>query len=142
MSTTKTTSILAAALVALACANAAAADKPCTKPDQQRAMKAIDAVVSWPQLHKAWQDFGQCDTGGDVSDQFADALLRLAVDWKDIKTISAALAKDPAYKAFVHQHLKSATKEDRDAVYSRAKTMCPAGEDAFCADLIEITKTP
>ena len=71
---------------------------------------------------------------------FADAILRLAVDWKDIKTVSAQMTKDPGYKAFVQAHLKAAIKDDRDAVYSRAKTLCPSGQDAFCADIIEVTK--
>jgi len=132
--------LFAIAFMSFSCTWAAAADKPCTKPDQQRAMKAIDAVVTWQQLYKSWQDFGHCDTGGDVSDQFADALLRLVVDWKNVPTFSAAVAKDAGYKAFVLQHLKAATKDDRDAVYSRAKTLCPTGEDAFCAELGEVVK--
>jgi len=134
------TRILATAALAFACAVSHAADKQCTQADKQRAMKAIDAVVSWQQLSKAFADYGHCDTGGDVSDQFADALLRLTVDWKDVKTLSAAMAKDPAYKAFVQSHLKSATKEDRETVYSRAKNQCPGGQDAFCADIAEATK--
>ena len=127
--------------IAVACTAAHAADKQCTQSDKQRAMKAIDAVVSWQQLTKAFTDFGHCDTG-DVSDQFSDALLRLAVDWKDVKSLSAAMAKDPGYKSFVEAHLKSASKDDRDTVYSRAKNQCPSGQDAFCADIAEATKSP
>src|SRR4051812_18807355 len=54
---------------ALACMIAAGAfaaqaqDKPCTKADEGAAAKAIDRVVTWPQLHKTWQDYRQCDTG-------------------------------------------------------------------------------
>jgi hypothetical protein len=132
--------LFAAAAIALACTVSHAADKQCTQSDKQRAMKVIDAVVSWPQLYRAYLDFHHCDSGGDVSDQFADALLRLTVDWKDVKALSAGMAKDAGYKAFVQAHLKAATKDDRDAVYSRAKTHCPAGEDAFCAELAEVTK--
>lgn len=132
--------LLAIATLAFACAASHAADKACTQSDKQRALKVIDNVVSWQQLNKAFNDFGHCDTGGDVSDQFADALLRLAVDWKDTKTLSNAMTKDPAYKAFVESHLKAATKDDREAVYSRAKTHCPAGQDDFCAQIAEVTK--
>lgn len=125
--------ILAAALVA---ASAAAADRPCTKADAAAASKAIDRVVSWQQLHKAWQDWHHCDSG-EAADVFTDAVLRLAVDWKSPEALAAAMRDDPGYRAFVLAHLKGAAKDDRDAVYSRAKTGCPSGQAAFCGEIAQ-----
>jgi hypothetical protein len=127
-------------LAALALAtSAAAADKPCTKADAANAQKAIDRVITWPQLKKAFQDYRQCDSG-EIGDAYTDALLRLAVDWKDVPQFADAM-KDPDFKQFVFAHLGSeAAKDDRAAVYSRAKASCPSGLDAFCAEIAEATK--
>jgi hypothetical protein len=115
-----------------------AANRECTKSDSANAQKAIDRVMTWTQLQKSFQDFGQCDSGA-VAETYSDALLRLLVDWQDIPTLAGAMA-DPAFKQFVMAHLKAASKEDRDAVYSRAKSSCPAGKDAFCGELAEAAK--
>jgi hypothetical protein len=122
------------------CIPAQAADKACTRADTGNAQRAIDKVVSWPQLRKAWQDYKHCDKG-DVADQYTDALLRLVVDWKNIEELAAAMDKDPDYKAFVLEHLKSpSAKDDQPTVYSRAKKSCPANLDAFCAQVAEAVK--
>jgi len=117
-----------------------AADKPCSKADAASAEKAIDRVVTWQQLHKAWQDYRHCDADA-VGDVFTDALLRLTVEWKHVDALAASMRADPQYHAFVYKHLKSdAAKDDRDAIYSRAKASCPSGMDAFCGELAETIK--
>jgi hypothetical protein len=127
-------------LVALLLAGPAQAQKPCSKNDAAAAEKAIERVTSWAMLQKAWQDYKHCDAG-PIDELYTDALLRLAVDWKDVATFAAAVEKDEQYKEFVYRHLKSpAAKDDLDAVYSRAKASCPAKLDKFCADLVEVSK--
>lgn len=110
----------------------------CSKADAANAQKAIDRVMTWPQLQKAHKDFGQCDSG-EVGDAYSDAILRMLVDWQDVPALATAMA-DPAFKPFVLSHLRAASKEDRDAVYSRAKANCPAGQDAFCAEIADAAK--
>ena len=113
------------------------ADKPCSPADSAKAKKVIDSVVTWPQLRKSWVDFRHCDTG-EVADLYTDAILRLTVDWKDAAVLASDAQKDVNYKAFLFEHLKSpAAKDDRETVRSRAKTMCPKGEDMFCGDLAD-----
>jgi hypothetical protein len=114
------------------------ADRACSRTDAANAEKAIDRVMTWPQLHKVVQDFGQCDSG-PAADGFSDALLRLLVDWQDVPALSSAMT-DPAFKQFVLGHLRGASKEDRNAVYSRAKASCPAGQQAFCAEIADAAK--
>lgn len=109
------------------------ADRACSKADAANAQKAIDRVFNWEQLRKAQQDFGHCDSG-EVSDAFSDALLRQLVDWKDVPGLVKAMG-DASFKQFVVTHLRAAPREDRDAVYSRAKASCPAGQDAFCGEI-------
>ena len=112
-----------------------AADKPCSKADSAAAQKAIDMVVTWQQLHKAWQDYGHCDADPAVADIFTDALLRLAVAWTGVKQLAADM-KDAQYRDFVYKHLKSdAAKDDRESVYSRAKKDCPSGQDTWCDEM-------
>ena len=115
-------------------AHAAAADRPCTKADAAAASKALDRANTWGELRKSWRDWQQCDTGS-TADAFSDALLRLAVDWKNVAALAGAMRDDRGFHDFVVTHLKGAVKEDRDAVYSRAKASCPAGEEAFCGEI-------
>jgi len=132
-----------AGCAALAFASAAvAADKPCTKADAAAAEKALDRVVSWGQLNTAWRDFRHCDKDA-IGELYTDALLRLIVQWKDIETAAAAMQKDAQYRDFVYAHLKTpAAKDDLEAVYSRTKSNCPAGLEAFCAELAGVVKPP
>ena len=130
---------LACALVVVLPAHA---QKECSKADAAAAQKAIDKVVSYGSLNKAWKDYRHCDSG-PVEDDFTDAILRLMVQWKDVETIALDVQRDPEYKKFIHNHLSSpAAKDDRPSIYSRAKANCPLTQGAFCADLIEVVKSP
>jgi hypothetical protein len=125
-------------LAGLACA-ALAQDKPCTAADAKNAAKNVDLVMTWPQLQKAVKDYGHCDTG-NVAEVFTDALMRLAVDWKNVEALASAM-KDARFRTFVATHVKSeAAAEDRAAVYSRATLSCPKGQDEVCAELAGIIK--
>ena len=132
--------VLIGALSCLALSAAHAADKPCTKADSANAEKAIDRVLQWPQLQKAWQDYRHCDAGA-VADLYTDALMRLMTDWKNMDALAASMQKDAQYKEFVYAHAKSpAAKDDHAMVYSRARTGCPKGLDEFCAELADTVK--
>ena len=118
-----------------------AQDKPCSKGDADAAAKALDKVVTWGQLEKAWRDYRQCDSP-PVDDQFTEAMMRMMVDWKQMDQLAGATQKDADYKAFIIRHVKSpVAAEDRPDVYSRARMSCPSGLDAFCNDLADAAKT-
>jgi hypothetical protein len=124
----------------LVCANAAAADKPCTPADAANARKILDRAANWAQMHKAWQDFGHCDAEA-TPDQFTDALLRLIIDWKNVDALAGAMQKDARFKEFVYARLRSpAARDDLEDVYARAKSACPKGLDAFCAELADAAR--
>ena len=127
-------------LACLVIGAAHAADKTCTKGDSANAEKAIERVLNWPQLQKAWQDYRHCDTGA-VADGYTDALMRMMVDWKGMESLGAAMQKDAQYKEFIYAHIKSPTaKDDHAMVYSRARASCPKGLDEFCTELAETVK--
>lgn len=131
---------IAAALAGPAVADAA--ERTCTKVETEAAEKAIDRVVGWAQLHKAWQDFRHCDTG-NVADLYTDAILRLVVEWKSIDNLAGAMKADPQYRDFIHAHLRSpAAKDDQDTVYARAKRSCPQGLGDFCSGLADAVIPP
>jgi hypothetical protein len=118
---------------------AAAQDKACSPADMQRAQKAVDNVVTWQQLTKAWKDWRQCDTG-EVADTYTDALMRLLVEWKNIDAFADAM-KDAQYQAFVESHLHSpAAKDDVASVRSRATQSCPKAHDALCKQIAAATE--
>lgn len=134
---------LARMAIAAAVCSAAWAAGPaaaaCSKAEASTAEKAIDRVVNWQQLHKAWQDYKQCDSEQSVADIYTDAILRLTVEWKNVPAFADSM-KDAQYRAFVYAHLQSpAAKDDREAVYSRAKASCPKGLGDFCAGLADAT---
>ena len=131
----------AIALAALAC-TPALAQKECSKAESAAAEKAVDRVVNYPGLLKAYRDYGHCDQA-PVSEIFTDAILRLMVEWKDVDTVAQDMGRDAAYKKFIYKHLQSpAAKEDRQAIFSRAKASCPMTQGQFCAELIEVVKAP
>jgi hypothetical protein len=124
------------ALGCIAYGAAVAADKPCTKADMANGEKAIERVNNWSQFYKSWQDYHHCDTGA-VADVYTDSLMRLLVEWKGVNALESSMQKDAQFKAWVHARLKGGAKEDQDAVYSRVKSSCPAGMDAFCGELAD-----
>ena len=135
----KNTATLWIACAALAAAPALA-QKECSKSDSAAAEKAVDRVVNPQGLYKAFKDYGHCDKP-PVEDVFTDAILRLMVEWKDADTLATDAQRDAAYKQFLFNHVKSpAAKDDRESIYSRAKSNCPMTQGAFCAELIEIAK--
>jgi hypothetical protein len=116
-------------------ASALAQDKACSKADAARAEKAIDSVTTFAQMHKAWQDWKHCDSG-PVAEVFNDALFRLLVDWKGLDGLASSVGASADYKAWMLARVKAASKEDKSAIFSRAKTGCPSKHSAMCEDLI------
>jgi len=128
----------------IACAALAAApalaQKDCSKADSAAAEKAVDKVVNPRGLYKAFKDYGHCDKP-PVEDVFTDAVLRLMVEWKDVDTLATDAQRDAEYKQFLFKHVKSpAAKDDRESIYSRAKSNCPMTQGAFCAEVLEVAK--
>ena len=129
-----------AALAVFTACNVAAQSKDCSPADAAKAEKAVDRVVNFDQLYKAWQDYGHCDKG-PVEDVFTEALLRCIVEWKNVEKLAGPMEKDKPYRDFVHRHLGSpAAKGDLNNIYSRAKMTCPKGLDAFCTDITMTVK--
>jgi hypothetical protein len=126
--------------MALAAPAALAQARPCSKADAAAAEKAIERVVTWEQLQKAWQDYRHCDSG-PIDEAYTDAMMRLMVDWKKPEALAAAMDRDAEYAAFILKHIKSpAAKDDRESVYSRAKSSCPPNLNAFCDKIAEASK--
>jgi len=105
------------------------------------AEKAIERVVNWSTLRKAYVDFKHCDGEAKIDDLYTDALMRLLVGWKSIDAVAADYGRDADYKAWVNKHLMSdGAKDDREDVFALAKKNCPKGQDAFCSDLMDTVR--
>lgn len=129
--------VIAAGLaLAVACTGAFAQGKACTKADAAKAEKAVDAVNDFRGLQKAWTDWKHCDEGS-VAEVYTDAVMRLLVDWKGVDVLAKSMDANADYADWVLRRVKYATKDDRQAVYSRAKASCPASLDGFCAKLAD-----
>lgn len=127
---------LALAGVVFVSISAFAQDKACSPADAARAEKVVDNAASFAQLDKAWQDYRHCDAG-PVADVYTESLLRLLVDWKGVEALASAMQSSPQYKEWVLKRVKAATPEDREVVFSRAKTGCPAKLEGLCGELAE-----
>ena len=131
--------LIAAACTAVLPPVAHAQAAACDKAQSARAEKEIDAVFNFTQLHKAWQDWKHCDSG-PVADLYTDAVFRLLVDWKGVEELAGTLRSSPEYRAWLLARVKAGTEDDRGAIYSRAKTGCPSGQDALCTELIKASE--
>lgn len=132
---------LAFAACLLVAGLAQAQERSCTKEDAAGAEKAVDRVVSWPQLYRTWKDYRHCDSGS-IGELFTDALLRMVVEWKNVDTFAEIVDKDAHFKEFVHRHLQSpAAQADLEAVHSRATLSCLPKLAAFCAELAAASKS-
>lgn len=130
-----------AALAALAAPAATLAqDRACAAADSKAAEQALDRVVNWELLHKAWKEFGHCDSGA-VNEAFTEAFLRVAVQWKNVEQFAPRYQGEAQFKAFINRHIASpAAKDDVDALYSRAKSDCPSRLAAFCEEFAQVAK--
>jgi hypothetical protein len=132
------TFVLAAVLAATPLV--ALAQGSCSKADATRAEKSIERVSTWPQMHKTYKDFKQCDSG-TVEEVYTESLIRLLVDWKNVDQLVAA-SQDADFKEFMYKHLRSpSAADDLESVYSRAKASCPSAHQAFCVELADVVKT-
>ena len=128
-----------AAALAVTAVTTATAQAACTPKDSAAAGKALDRVNTWGELHKSWKDWRQCDSG-PTADGFTDAIMRLGVDWKNMDALAKDMGEDPQYHDFILAHVKGdPAKDDRDALYSRAKSSCPKGLAGFCGEIVDVT---
>ena len=104
-----------------------AQDKACSKSDAAAAAKALDNVVTWGQLEKAWRDYRQCDSP-PADAQFTEALMRIMVDWKQPEQLGAAVGKDAEYKAFAGAQATTASAAE-------IKVLCSNGFGAVMKEL-------
>jgi hypothetical protein len=128
------------AMLLVAAVSVAAQDRACPPKDSSAAEKAIDRVVGWDQLYKAYKDYRHCDTG-PVDEVFTEALMRCIVEWKHVEALAKLMDSDKEYREFIFRHLGSpAAKGDVESIYSRAKMNCPKGLDAFCGQILSAVK--
>jgi len=128
-----------AAALAVTAVTTATAQSPCSPKEAAAAGKALDRVNTWGELHKSWKDWRRCDSGA-TADGYTDAIMRLGVDWKNMDALAKDMGDDPQYHDFILAHVKAdPAKDDRDALYSRAKASCPKGLDKFCGEIIDAT---
>ena len=130
-----------AALLALCLAFAAPAiaQKPCSKADAANAEKAIDRVLTWPAMHKAWKDFGHCDTG-QVAELYTEALLRLIVgNWPKLGELEPSFTNDLAYREWILKRVAEGglPKGDLDDVHDLTQNSCPKNLKRLCEPMHE-----
>lgn len=106
----------------------------CTMQDLQNAASDGYTFSSWQALYDSYVRFGHCDKGGDASEGYSEAVVRLLVDhWSELPKLAALFEKHEDFKGFVLRHI-DATADDADLknISRFAQTQCPADIGCLC----------
>jgi hypothetical protein len=90
-------------------------------------------VKSWPDLHRWFKGYADCDDG-DLTDDVVELVTSsLAKDWKDFPQLEQEIKREPGFKDFVLRHIDTtASIEDLKAVKRNADRRCPTGSAPLC----------
>jgi hypothetical protein len=112
------------------------ANGQCTKRDLDQVESMTLVFQDWADLYKSYTKFKQCDSGGDISEGYSEAVVRLLADHWDKLDQFVSLSKKTKFKAFVLRHI-DATTSDNDLVLiaHRAEAECTSHARQLCIEI-------
>lgn len=122
--------------------NALADALPCTEQDAKEAESEVSTVKSWPEAHRQFLRYAQCDDGA-IAEGFSNSLSQLlAKHWRHVAQLARFTRSDPAFYKFVIRHIDETLPEDRlMLIANNARSRCPRGLKKICRDLIRATSS-
>jgi hypothetical protein len=111
--------------------------KQCTDVDLSAAEDATGKIRSWQSIFSTYKRYEQCDSGGDVSESFSDAVMHLlTTQWGSLPQGQKLFAKDPAFQAFVFSHIDgTANLAELEQVTDSALHRCPSSTKPLCKQI-------
>ncbi len=127
---------LAAILLLLGISTAAAQQSHCSAVEEQRAERQADTFRSWDTLYTSYKLYGKCDDGA-VAEGYSESVARILVDhWSTVPRMVNLASKDARFRRFVLRHVDATLDlKDLKKIRVNAKTECPSGLAAICADI-------
>jgi len=106
---------------------------------QARYFVDVVKIVSWKELHSAFQCVRSGEDDGVVAGAFSDRVAwLLSHQWPQLRELSDIASQDPSFRIFVLRHV-DATMTDGDlaTIRANAKSHCPATESSLCTAIAE-----
>ncbi len=127
---------LAIILLMIGISTAAAQESRCSAAEEQRAEIQADTLRSWDALYKSYKLYGKCDDGA-VAEGYSESVARILVDhWSTVPRMANLAARDVGFRRFVLGHVDATLDfNDLKKISANAKTRCPSGLGAICADV-------
>lgn len=107
----------------------------CTKQDFDEAQHVGFAFSDWKGLYNFYLKFKKCDDGGETSESYSEAVVRLLADhWDKLPEFVALSSKHVGFKKFVFRHIDATTSDDDLKKISQlSRVQCPGTDRALCA---------
>lgn len=108
----------------------------CSIAEAQSAENSIDSLDSWQSIQSAYKRYGRCDDGA-IAEGFTDKVVHLlATRWSSLGQAQKIIARDPAFKTFMLQHINpSALSSELDHVAHLATYQCPRSAAILCKQI-------
>jgi hypothetical protein len=126
------------AILLLAANSHAAAQKDCTVEQSKRAFDEVDRLKNWQSVQRFYKNYLPCDDGGIAEGVSDDITKLLANHWSDFSTLTAMIAKDPAFEAFVVRHIDATAPCDTlQKIRTNAQSRCPQSSTTICKKIVK-----
>jgi hypothetical protein len=105
----------------------------CSPEEGKSAELVADQLQSWPDVHRAYAQYGKCDDGA-VAEGFSDSIARLlAVRWESVGVLIRLAHLHPNFGEFVLKHIDSLMSPEQGRKIERnARLRCPNGAESLC----------
>jgi hypothetical protein len=109
----------------------------CTKQDLDEIESKPLAFANWIDLYISYAKYKQCDTGGGISEEYSESVVRLLDDhWNKLEQLWTLSRKHRDFKQFVLRHIDATTSDDDlKSIVEFANTKCSSGAQRLCADI-------
>jgi hypothetical protein len=126
------------AILLLAANSHAAAQKDCTVEQSKRAFDEVDKLTNWQAVQRFYKNYLPCDDGGIAEGVSDDITKLLANHWSDFSTLTAMIAKEPAFEGFVVRHIDATVPDEAlHKIRTNAQSRCPQRSMAICKKIVD-----
>lgn len=106
--------------------------------DGRIAEPATYELKTWDAVHKAFQQFSQCDSGA-VGENFSDSIASmLAGQWSQTRRLQELTMRDREFETFVVRHVDELMSPQQAVnIAHNAEKHCPEGAQALCEHILK-----
>jgi hypothetical protein len=111
----------------------ACAHENCSAAEAIKAETESSSLESWDALHRAYNQYKQCDDGA-IAEGYSDTVARLLTrHWASVSELDAIARKDAGFRNFVIRHIDSLmSPSEAKTILANAFSKCPSGSNELC----------